>query len=573
MSTTFFSALKVGSTIIPLFSMQGINWSWTYPEAKIALSPLRKWRRCGKPHKMLIHNFLENSAARFPDKVALIKDQNRVSYGQINADADGLGSFLVDRGVQKGDRVVILLENGYAYVVSYFGILKAGAVAVPISIDLKSGSLEQLLVELEPAALITSFRFEKWLQSIDQLVSPLKTIVIHQPKQKTENHGIAGVSFLHAIQHTPMPVNGKVDIQAEDLANIIYTSSSTGKPKGAMLSHGNIVANSLAICDSLHLSWQDIQMVVLPFSYVMGQSLLNTHVAVGGTTVINNRFAYAASVLAQMVAEKVTGFSGVPATYAYLLQRSPLKGYRDKLVDLRYCTQAGGHMARAHKEALREALPDHTQIYIMYGATEGSARISYLEPDQFANKIESIGKPLPGVHIAILDENGVEVAPGQIGELNVSGPNIMSGYWKDADTTAQVLGSHGYRTGDMGYQDPDGYLFLVGRRDDIIKVGGHRISVLEVEDFLLATELVSEAAVFGIEDELLGHGLKALVVPKDRAIDKKRILKACSAIMPKYKIPSALVTVRGIPKTANGKADRATCLKMIGPESIQGVKI
>src|SRR6185369_3866328 len=185
--------------------------------------------------------------------------------------------------------------------------------------------------------------------------------------------------------------------------------------KGVMLSHGNIVANTWSIVQYLNLTEKDIQMVVLPFFYVMGKSLLNTHFAVGGTVVVNNSFAYPASVIRQMAAERVTGFSGVPSTYAYLLHRSPLFSFRDRLESLRYCTQAGGHMSREIKEKLLRALPSHTRLYIMYGATEAAARLTYVEPERLASKFESIGRAIPGVTVRVLDEKGQEVPTGEPG--------------------------------------------------------------------------------------------------------------------------------------------------------------
>ena len=546
----------------------------------------------------LIHHFLENSAARFPDKVAVIHEDKRATYGEINAAAENLETFLIGRGLAKGDRVVILMENSCEYVIAYYGILKAGAVAVPLSTGLKPDGLNPLLAELEPAALISSQRFERLLQASHLDVPTLSTLILNEPGLNWASHRIDVYSFQQATNHKPTtnqtnknwiknsgvrsqepgaqgrkPKNTNEPIQPtnqtnpqvmpNDLGSIIYTSGSTGTPKGAMLSHANLVANTLAICEYQRLSEKDIHMVVLPFFYVMGKSLLNTHMAAGATIVLNNRFAYPATVLKQMVEEKVTGFSGVPSTYAFLLHRSPLNEYRDKLTNLRFCAQAGGHMARALKRKLKKTLPDHTQIFIMYGATEGGARFTYLDPDRFDDKIDSIGKPIANVRIAILDQNDREVKTGQIGELNASGPNVMAGYWKDSADSAKVLGPHGYRTGDTGYVDEDGFLFLTGRKDDLIKVGGHRISIQEVEDLLLETDLFVEAAVFSIEDDLLGNQLRALVVYKDKSPRVGQVLKACSRIMPKHKIPSEFKKIRALPKNANGKIDRLICRKMV----------
>ena len=162
-----------------------------------------------------------------------------------------------------------------------------------------------------------------------------------------------------------------------------------------------------------------------------------------------------------------------------------------------------------------------------------------------------------------MDKNGGVVEKGRIGELNASGPNVMSGYWKDAKASARVLGPYGYRTGDMGYFDEDGYLYLTGRKDDMVKVGGHRVNTQEIEDLLLSTELIVEAAVLGADDDLLGQRLKALIVPIDKTIDEKMMLKVCSQTMPKHKIPSEFILVKAIPKKANGKTDRLRCLSMI----------
>ena len=302
-------------------------------------------------------------------------------------------------------------------------------------------------------------------------------------------------------------------------------------------------------------------MVVLPFFYVMGKSLLNTIVAAGGTLVINNKFAFPATVINQMIEERATLFSGVPSTYAYLLHRSPLKKSRQQLNHLRMVTQAGGHMARSVKTALRETLPNHTPNlhHVRCHRGLGPADLAGSRTVSSRKSIPS-AKSIPGVTVKILDDQGSELAQGAKGEVVASGANIMQGYWMDPEATAKALDHNGYHTGDIGFMDADGFIFLDGRRDNLLKVGGHRINPQEVEDSLLATELVVEAAVVGIDDDLLGKRLAALVVALNGDTSTEAIMEKCSSILPKYKMPAELRLVRALPKNANGKVDRNGCI-------------
>ena len=516
-------------------------------------------------NQTLIHHFLEESAQKYSDKIALIHEDVRASYKQINTSANHLAGWLTDQGITHGDRIALLMENCFEYVISYYSILKVGAVAAPISSDIRPDGLRHLLGELEPKTVISSSRFEKVLQATDVTPFKVQVLIMRNPQLKWYSPSFQVFSWEDIIYGNE-DRNPCVPIEESALASIIYTSGSTGKPKGVMLSHKNIVSNTHSICQYLYLTEKDIQMVVLPFFYVMGKSLLNTHFAIGGTVVINNKLAFPASVVNQMVEEKVTGFSGVPSTYAYLLHRSPLASYKDRLGALRYCSQAGGHMSRQIKEDLSSILPDHTKIYIMYGATEASARLTYLEPDRFKEKIDSIGKPISGVNLKILDGKGHKVPVGQIGELIAEGPNIMQGYWKDESATTEVLNSNGYHTGDLGYQDSEGYFYVVGREDNLLKVGGHRINLQEIEDALLATGVVIEATVLGIEDDLLGHRLIAVIVPAISDCNKNQILELCAERLPKYKLPGEIKLVRALPKSTSGKIDRTKCVELIKPK-------
>lgn len=507
----------------------------------------------------LIQHFLEESARKNPGKCAMVHEAVRLSYDTLNRSANRFARWLVDQGMVPGDRAVLLLENCQEYLVSYYGVLKAGGAAVPLNPELKPDSLGSLLTEVAPQVIIASSKCERLLQSLDYSALSTRTLVIVKPKRDWADSPLTVISFDDLVG-TGDANDLAIQIDESNLASIIFTSGSTGKPKGVMLSHRNITSNTRSIIKYLELSDSDIQMVVLPFFYVMGKSLLNTHIAVGGTVVINNKFAYPASIIQQMVDEQVTGFSGVPSTYAYLLHRSPFRAFRDKFASLRYCSQAGGHMARHTKEELLRILPQHTKLFVMYGATEAAARLTYVEPDNIRAKIDSIGIPIPDVTMRVLDKNGLPLPAGETGELVASGPNIMLGYWRDPGATAKALSSNGYHTGDVGYQDQDGYFHVVGRKDNQLKVGGHRVNPQEIEDILVSTGLVIEAAVLGLDDTLSGHRLVAIVVPINEETTERDIIHSCSKLLPKHKIPGELRFLRALPKNSSGKTDRQACI-------------
>ena len=219
-------------------------------------------------------------------------------------------------------------------------------------------------------------------------------------------------------------------------------------------------------------------------------------------------------------------------------------------------------MASSLKKKLIKVLPEHTKICIMYGATEASARLTYIDPGQLENKINSIGKTIPGVQIKILDQNNKELPAGQTGELVATGKNIMFGYFKDPATTAKALDENGYHTGDQGYMDEDGFYFVKGRKDSLLKVGGHRINPQEIEDAVMETDLVVESAVLGVKDDLLGNKLITLATPKNKDIDETMILSKCSHLLPKYKMPTEIILVKILPKNANGKIDKNKCAEL-----------
>jgi acyl-coenzyme A synthetase/AMP-(fatty) acid ligase len=291
-------------------------------------------------------------------------------------------------------------------------------------------------------------------------------------------------------------------------------------------------------------------MVVLPFYYSYGTSLLTTHIKVGATLVIDNRFLYPNVMLETMEKEGVTGFAGVPSHYNILLRKSALRKY--KLSTLRYVTQAGGAMAPAMIKEFREIV-SHAKFYVMYGQTEAAARLTYLAPEFLEKNFGSIGKAIPGIELEVLNEQGKKVNIGEIGEIVARGENIMLGYWNSPEETKSVLRKEGLWTGDLARIDEDGFIYLVARKKEMIKSGANRISPFEIEEVICQMPGITECAVVGIPDEILGEAIKLFVVKNGVNITDRDIMFFCKKNFASYKIPKEIEFLPSLPKTSTGK--------------------
>jgi acyl-CoA synthetase (AMP-forming)/AMP-acid ligase II len=341
--------------------------------------------------------------------------------------------------------------------------------------------------------------------------------------------------------------------QIEAPAMMIYTSGTTSRPKGVLLSNGNLVANARAIAAYLQITPNDKVLCGLPFHFSYGSSVLNSNLISGAQLLLEDNFAFPQQTLKKMQEEGVTGFPGVPSTFALLLGRCQLSDF--DLGKLRYLTQAGGSMPRAQIEKLRQQLP-HTQVFIMYGQTEATARLSYLAPEHLEAKLGSVGMPLPGVEIEVRSDGQV-VPTGEIGEICARGPNIMLGYWREPELTSQVLRDGWLHTGDLGHLDSEGFLYIDGRAVEMIKVGAFRVSPQEVEEVLATFPGVQEVAVTGIADEVLGQSIKAVIVLREGAPADLRGIKAhCRQQLASYKVPKIVEFAAVLPRTASGKVQR-----------------
>lgn len=500
----------------------------------------------------LVHHFLEKSSDRFPDKSAVVHGKECQTYLSVERAANRIAYCLMDFGLRKGERVGILQRNSMSYIISYYGALKAGGVVVPLNTALSANDIFIMLNDSSPTFLL----FEKhFLPMVEELfirgVPFLRCLAITDADSEEFTFSKAFVTHYSRIFSEYPDQRPNLEIASHDVASIVYTSGSTGKPKGVTLTHRNIASNTASIISYLELTQKDRIMVVLPFYYVYGKSLLNTHFAVSGTVIIENRFAFPNLVLNAMVAEKATGFSGVPSTYAILLNRSAIK--KTELPSLRYFTQAGGHMAHKYKELMHRLFPEK-QFFVMYGATEASARISYLPPEMLLKKINSIGKPIPGVRMAVFKNNFENAGPYEIGEIVARGANIMLGYWNSPEETEKAVERGWYFTGDLGYSDKEGFFYITGRKKDMIKVGLYKISTTEIEDIILKHPRVFEAAVVGIPDDEFENKIIAFVVFNEgNDLEIGDIIDHCLEYLPKYKIPKRVVIMNSLPKSNIGK--------------------
>jgi long-chain acyl-CoA synthetase len=486
---------------------------------------------------------LQTSAAQHPDAEALVHGSRRVTYAALWRQVGAVTGYLRGVGLTEGDRVAVVLENSTEYVAAYYGTLAASGVAVGMNASARARELSSWLTHCGARVLFVDARHPDLQQLIDTDFPALTIVIV--------DHAGDGGQWTSVLNSSPA---APIDARADDAAAILYTSGTTGRPKGVTLTHGNLSDNAASIIEYLGLEAADRVLNLLPFFYSYGSSVLHTHLAVGATVVIENQLVYPQRVLARMADERITGFPGVPSTFALLLQAGDFSKFN--LASLRYLTQAGGGMPTPTVRRLSEALPQ-AKLFVMYGQTEATARLTYLPPERLSDKLGSVGIPIPGVQIIVTDDDDGAVGPGVAGEVCVRGGNVMKGYFRDEEATRAVLRNGWLHTGDLGHLDADGYLYLQGRRSDIIKSGAHRISPLDIEDVIVALPEVAEAAVVGVPDEVLGEAIKAVITLKPGAtLDAMRVQRHCSEQLPRYKVPRTIEFATSLPRTSSGKIMR-----------------
>jgi long-chain acyl-CoA synthetase len=505
---------------------------------------------------MLLPDLLTEAARRFPDKDAAVFPTERITFGALDRASRQVAAGLARLGVGPGKRVGILYENSLAALTWFWGVQRAGAASVDIPSLAGQAAIAGILEESKPAALAVHPRQLAKLGEAGLRAAPdvlLSTADAAAAAPVPEGRRLVALEEMLAKEE---PVADGPGVSPSDVALVIYTSGTTGRPKGVMLTHDNLHSNVVAFNARIQYTPDDSLLVVVPLHFIHGRIQLLTYAMLGGTMVFSAGFQFPKLVLDEMVQHGVSVFSGVPYHFATLLAQTKLKS--TPLPRLKHFSITGGALSPAALRELQDAVPN-ALLHLNYGQTESSPRLTYLGPDEVFERVGSCGRPIPGVTIEIVGEDGRTLPTGEIGEVVASSPGIMKGYVSGDERASGRIDDKGRLwTGDLGRLDADGFLYLAGRRSAMIKCAGERIFPGEVEDVLDAHPAVAESAVLGVPDPVLGERLVACVVVKAGAeVGAGDLRTHCLKSLPLVRTPREVRFVAAIPKTSSGKIRRA----------------
>jgi acyl-CoA synthetase (AMP-forming)/AMP-acid ligase II len=506
---------------------------------------------------MLLYDLLTQAAVRRPDKPAAVFSEDTVTFAQLDRMSLALAQHLARMGIGPSSRVAILHESSFAAIVSFWAVLRSGATTVDIA-PVAGLAAREALAEARPAAVIIQSQLLRRMMTDDLAWCPPIVISGDEAADLAAPLGVAGRLFLVLNTMWEVPATA-VALPRSDPASVamcIYTSGTTGRPKGVMLSHNNLLWNLTCFNERLGLTSDDRLLLVAPLHYIHGRIQLLTFTMLAATTVLSGGFRFAQAVLQDLGRHRITTLSGVPYHFATLLNHSRLR--QTPLPDLRHLIITGGALGPSALRALQEAVPN-AALHVNYGLTEASPRLTYHGPShEVLSRPASSGRPLPDVTIEILGNNDEPLPAGTIGELVASGPGIMVGYVSGDERTSGRIDRLGrLRTGDLGYFDTDGYLYLAGRSSEMIKTAGERLFPGEIEQVLQTYPGVAEAAVLGLPDPLLGERVVACIVttPGHRP-GVAEIKQHCLKALPYLRVPKDIHFVVDLPKTGSGKIQR-----------------
>lgn len=487
-----------------------------------------------------LNESLKKSAEKFPNRNAITFDNKYITYRELYSQVECVASNLVQDGVRKGDKVALILGNCPEFVIAYYGILLAGGVVVPVNPIFTKNEISYILSNSEAKAVIAN-------SSMEEIIESLKVELKQIEKQYYVGSNKAEFIWEQLIEGNSNDCEYPLIVE-EDLAVILYTSGTTGRPKGAMLSHKNMASNAESIGKLVEFKEDDRILAVLPMFHVFCLAIcINTPIMSGANIVIIQKFN-PIEVMNTIFNEKVTLFAGVPTMYNFLLQ---LKEYTaENFASIRACFSGGASLPVELLQRFEEKYK--TTILEGFGLSE-TAPVTAFNPLKGIRKVGSVGVDIPGVINRIVDKYGNEVPRGEIGELIVKGPNVMIGYLGMPDATSNAIKNDWFYTGDLAEMDNDGYIFIVDRIKDMIIVNGYNVYPREVEEVIYQHPAVVEVAVIGITDKDYGEIVKAFVVSNDESISMDDILNFCQDKLAKYKLPKQVEFKKELPKNSTGK--------------------
>ena len=516
----------------------------------------------------LLPELIARAAERAPTSPALTYGKATLSYGELQDSVSRFASGLIGLGLARGERVAIYLEKRFETVIASFGAPAAGGVFVPLNPLLKADQVGYIMRDCNVRVLVTSPERLALLQETLPACHDLRHVVVLDAADPLPALGALNVLRWSTLLDAPQAAGHRVI--DTDVVGILYTSGSTGKPKGVVLSHRNMVAGAKSVASYLENHAGDTLLAALPLSFDAGFSQLTTAFHVGARVVLLN-YLLPRDVIKAIEREKVTGLTAVPPLYIQLTQ---LAWPESITSHLRYFANTGGRMPRETLDALRRHLPQ-SRPFLMYGLTE-AFRSTYLPPSEVDKRPDSIGKAIPNAEILVLREDGSPCAPNEPGELVHRGALVGMGYWNDPEKTAErykplpvhapgreaglVLPEIAVFSGDTVRMDEEGFLYFIGRRDEMMKTSGYRVSPTEVEEILYATKMVGECVAFGVDDDRLGQAIQVIATPPvSGQLDVAALLAECRSRMPAYMVPAGIDVREGpLPRNPNGKIDRKT---------------
>jgi len=509
----------------------------------------------------LIHHLLEQAAVTHPEKIAIKQAERTVTYGELIRESQKMKCFLQEQGVKKGDRVGIFLDKSIEQLTAMFGISMAGAVFVFINTILKKNQIEYIIHDCTIKLLITTAAHHKKAG-----LSVPETVLYMSQAAPEDDSALCWQSIreqMHVDEKTVRQIS-------EDTGCLIYTSGSSGMPKGVVVPHRTVVDGAEIVSSYLSVSENDILISVLPFNFDYGLNQATSSVLHRATLVMHN-FFLVKDLLTVLEKEHITGFAGMTPIWSKMFSGKFDPKAEQSFPRLRYITNTGGKVHRSILEKMRSFFPT-TRIFLMYGLTE-AFRSTFLPPDQLDKRPDSMGKAIPNAEILVVNSEGKECAPGEPGELVHRGALVTKGYWNDPEKTTRVFrnnplfGDQGHLnetvvfSGDLVKKDEEGFLYFISRRDEMIKTSGFRVSPTEVEAVLIEIPDISNAVVFGKESETADQIIAAVIETPLSADEKGRMLQECKKRFPGYMVPRQLFFEKEFPKTANGKIDRSLIKK------------